>query len=437
MNKRKARGRAKPSKAKDGKLDKDKREKSQLVSYSHDDGTLAETIVTKDGYFQFAVLKGDKSVLASFLGDDKTIVYPAYSLKGLWEARAVKFPSGLAGYGSQAQLVEDITAFFQRYSNIPEEWLEPIVHYALMTWVYDRFTAVPYLRFLGEPGTGKTRLLLLLAAICYKALVASGNITGAALFRSIHLIKGTLIVDEGDFRNSEEWSDIIKVLNNGYTVGFPVIRCNKGEDFQPEAFTVYGPKIIGTRSRFSDHALETRCITLETKEAPLPKHIPYQLPPAFEDEARALRNKLLRWRFDNFARIGADESDMRHLEPRLGQIGASLCAVAGDEDIRCRLIGFLTDYSEAGKADSPKAVVVQALVKIRAAGSGSAKVGDIAREAGEMAREMDLDGMTSKRVGMILRSIGFLPKRTKRGFVVALDKAAVDALSARFAVKDG
>jgi hypothetical protein len=24
-----------------------------------------------------------------------------------------------------------------------------------MTWVYDRFTAVPYLRFLGEPGTGK------------------------------------------------------------------------------------------------------------------------------------------------------------------------------------------------------------------------------------------------------------------------------------------
>jgi len=27
--------------------------------------------------------------------------------------------------------------------------------YVLMTWVFDRFTAVPYLRFLGEPEQGR------------------------------------------------------------------------------------------------------------------------------------------------------------------------------------------------------------------------------------------------------------------------------------------
>lgn len=433
MSKRKA-----PAKSKAASLvvKEDLRDKLFMVSYVNGNA-MAETVVSHGGYFQFLQDLNGIRTFTPTISNGTKVIYPVYGLKTLVTARAARFPSGIVDYGTQDQLIRAIKAFFKKYASFPDDWLEIVVHYVLMTWVYDRFTAVPYLRFLGEPGTGKTRYLQLLAAVCYKALVASGNITGAALFRTINLMQGTFIVDEAEFSHSEEWSDVVKILNGGYTPDTPVIRCNVGSFYEPEAFRIYGPKIISNRNRFSDGALESRCITFETKEEPVPDHIPLQLPPSFDEEALVLRNKLLGWRFDNFSHINANEEYVRDLEPRLGQIGASLCAVAGDDETMGRLIEFMTAYSEAGKDDSPKAVVVQALAKMRTAGSLSVRVGDIAREAGETAREMDLEGMTPKRVGMILRSVGFLPKRTKRGFVVVLDKAKVDALSARFAVKDG
>lgn len=174
----------------------------------------------------------------------------------------------------------------------------------LATWVYDCFAAFPYLRFLGEYGTGKTRMLQVVAALCYRSLALSGNITGAALFCSIDLIRGTLAIDEADFKHSAEWSDIIKVLNNGYMTGFPIVRCDsRSGTFTPQSFYVYGPKIISPRHRFDDPATELRCITFETQERKVDPSIPLQLPPAFYEQAQALRNKLLGWRFDDFQQI--------------------------------------------------------------------------------------------------------------------------------------
>ena len=107
----------------------------------------------------------------------------------LWETGPVKFPSSVAPYGSTTALIEEVKTLIRQYAAVPEEWLEILSLYILMTWVYDRFTAVPYLRFLGEPGTGKTRLLQICASVSYKGIVASGNITGPALFRTIDLVR--------------------------------------------------------------------------------------------------------------------------------------------------------------------------------------------------------------------------------------------------------
>lgn len=419
----------------------------ERVSFNHGDVMLVETVVDNGGYFQFALValrdfesngkttRQGETRTASSVDGEKVKFVPPFGLRALWAAGLVKFPSAPADYGSQAQLIEDIKAFIRRYVNIPEAWLGPIAHYILMTWVYDKFTALPYLRFLGEPGTGKTRMEQVAAALCYKAMVMSGNVTGPVLFRTIDLIQGTLVVDEGDFKESAEWSDIVKVLNNGYTPGFPVVRCENSRSFTPQAFRVYGPKIIGTRSRFADHALETRCLTFETKEAALPTHIPMQLPLSFEDEARALRNKLLKWRFDNFARIVADESKVRHLEPRLGQIGASLCAVADDGKTRRRLVAFLTGYSDRQKSNSPIALIAQALANLQGELKASATVGDIANEVNKLAAEQGLEPMTARRVGGILRSLGFETTRKMRGYRVNLDAGKIGALCRRYGVE--
>jgi hypothetical protein len=277
----------------------------------------------------------------------------------------------------------------------------------------------PYLRFLGEPGTGKTRLLEVSSSISYKGTIVSGNITGMSLFRTIDLIRGTMAVDEADFKNSSEWSDVAKVLNNGYSVGTPVIRCNKNT-FDPECFCVFGPKIISTRNRFEDEATETRCLTLETKEQKVSPHIPLQLPLTFDQEALALRNKLLKWRFDNFDRVTVKEEGLRDLFARSGQIGASLAAVAPDEQWTNKLIGFLRRLDEARDEESPKAMVERALKAMSTGARTSAKVGEVAECVNTERKGLGLELLTDRKVGGILRSLSFAPKRTNQGYVIAL-----------------
>jgi hypothetical protein len=394
--------------------------REQRVSIAQENW-LVETVVSPKGRFQFAV--SGKPQPIDFVEVSGEEFDPPYYLQEMWETGLVKFPSHAAPYGSTAQLLVEIKEFICRYANVPKEWLDIVALYILMTWVYDRFTAVPYLRFLGEPGTGKTRLTHLCAATSYKATIASGNITGPALFRTIDMVRGTMAVDEGDFKNSEEWSDITKVLNNGYTTGTPIVRCQRsGSDFDPHAIHVYGPKIISTRSRFGDEALESRCLTFETREEPLPEHIPLQLPLSFEREACALRNKLLRWRFDNFHRTEAREAGMRHLFPRTGQIGASLAAVAPTEESRNGLIAFLSDNDAGRRKESPKAIVLQALHDLRTSGLGltSATVGLVATKATELSKDLGGDEISPKKAGGILRSLGFVPHKTNAGYVIDL-----------------
>jgi len=376
-------------------------------------GQLVETVVSDDGYFQFAI--AGESAPVNSIEDGKAQILPPYNLRAMWETGLVRFPSCADFCGSTGQLVEELERFIACYANVPHDWLEIIALYVLMTWVYDRFTAVPYLRFMGEPGTGKTRLLHICVSVSYK---------GMALFRTIDLIRGTMAVDEADFKSSEEWSDITKVLNNGYTTGAPVVRCERlGTDFTPHAMHVYGPKIISTRLRFSDEALESRCLTLETREEQLPAHIPLQLPHTFEREARALRNKLLTWRFGNFFRIQAREDEMRSLSPRTGQIGASLAAVAPSVESRARLVNFLSNYDASRREDGPKGMVLQGLNKLRESGSLGATVGDVAKAVNDISESLGCDWLSAKRVGGILRSLGFTPRRTKEGYVVDLSAA--------------
>jgi hypothetical protein len=351
--------------------------------------------------------------------DGETEFAPNSSLRKFCEAGVVQFPSHPQDYNNTHELLEAIRKFILRYADLPPEWLDIVCLYILMTWVYERFTALPYLRFLGEPATGKTRLLQVTSSICYKGTVVSGNITGAALFRTIDLIQGTIAVDEADFKSSAEWSDITKILNNGYAAGTPVIRCNR-DSFDPECFVVFGPKVISTRNRFDDEATETRCLTLETKEQRVSEHIPVQLPPCFRREALELQNKLLKWRFDNFHRASPKEEGLRDLFARSGQIGASLAAVAPDEEWRNKLLGFLTRMEADRNEESPKGMVQRAIQAMSSGPRVTAKVSEVAEMVNLEMIGLGLERLSDKKVGGILRSLGYSPKRKSVGYVLVL-----------------
>src|SRR5262249_31320601 len=90
----------------------------------------------------------------------------------------------------------------------------------------------------------------------------------------------------------------------------PVLRTmmNRQREFNPQAFQVFGPKIVATRGRYDDKALESRFITEEMGAKPLRTDIPINLPDSFKDEARELRNKLLLYRFHRRHEVKIDES---------------------------------------------------------------------------------------------------------------------------------
>ncbi len=157
---------------------------------------------------------------------------------------------------------------------------------------------------------------------------------------------GTLIVDEADFRFSDEKADMVKIFNNGNVRGMPVLRSQitRDREFDPRVFQIFGPKIVATRGGYDDTALESRFITEITGARNLREDIPVNLPSKYAKEAQALRNKLLLYRFHNWGKHSpTNELVDRSIEPRLNQILAPLLSIVEDSDA----LGALREFAQA------------------------------------------------------------------------------------------
>src|SRR5262249_56727898 len=135
----------------------------------------------------------------------------------------VLFPSRADPYESEPVLVEELRGFIHRYVDLTPFFETLAAYYVLFSWVYDSFNELPYLRVRGDAGSGKTRFLLTVGSLCYKPIFASGASTVSPIFRLLDTFKGTLVIDESDWRQSDERAEIVKILNNGNGRGFPVL----------------------------------------------------------------------------------------------------------------------------------------------------------------------------------------------------------------------
>jgi hypothetical protein len=300
----------------------------------------------------------------------------------------VLFPSEAVEYESTVALQQTIRAFLHRYADLSESFEEIASYYVLLSWIYDAFAEVPYLRLKGDFGTGKTRCLQTIGSLCYKPMFVSGASTVSPMFRIIDAFRGTLVLDESDFRFSDERADITKILNNGIASGFPILRSEvtPTKEFNPRAFAVFGPKIIATRRDFDDQALESRCITEVMSGLPPRADIPLSLPTTFEGEARYLRNQLLMYRFRNLKTI-RPPIELREpgLEARVAQIFGPLLAIAEADDVRDRILASARSQSGSLKAErsaSVEADLLSILAEMRAENE-PLHVGEIARRFAE------------------------------------------------------
>src|SRR5882724_972444 len=322
----------------------------------------AVSLALPDGGIAEMVYEGETRSTAFFVSREGTltreeeIAFPTgerfvpYSPRNnLLLHEVVLLPSRPEEYGSEADLLSEIRSFIHRYVDLSPLFEEVSSYYVLLSWLYDDFNELPYLRVQGDYGSGKSRFLLTVGSLCYKPIFASGASTVSPIFRILDAFRGTLIVDEADFRQSDEKAEIVKILNNGNARGFPVLRSEilQTKEINPQAFAVFGPKLVATRSAFEDRALESRCLTEEMGGAKLRDDIPLNLPASHKEEALHLRNKLLLFRFRNLGkpRNLAAMVD-RTIEPRLAQVFAPLMSVVDDPLVQEKILEVIRDLKD-------------------------------------------------------------------------------------------
>lgn len=398
--------------ATDFKLEDENKERLVPGFVLHD-GTIGELIVSKEDERAFIVVFNG-SVRKVFRFETTKAIYVPTDDPLVGEV--VHFASTATPYDSQAQLFKEIRNFVHRYLELPTDFEEISSLYVLLTWVYEFAPSIPYLRVIGDWGTGKTRFLQVVGSVCFRPTFASGATTAAPIFRILEQFRGTLVLDEADFKDSSSWVEMVKLLNNGYRPGMPVLRADKenGKWF-PRSYQVFGPKLIATRFPFKDEALESRCLTSEMM--PLTRDdIPRVLPPTFDKEVDDLRAKLLTFRLANLIKLkgktfGNDLLEP-NLQPRLQEILIPLKAMLnGDSSMVEAITGFVHRLQESlflRRRESVAGRILAALIDLREEGKELTSE-NVAKKANETDDEVEQ--LSAEKVGRMTKRLGFAKER--------------------------
>ncbi|MDD5229691.1 MAG: primase C-terminal domain-containing protein [Candidatus Marinimicrobia bacterium] len=321
---------------------------------------------------------------------------------------AVLLPNGIEEYGDTLDLVAKIRAHIHRFVDIPPTKEEFAAWYILMTWVSDRLRTVGYYRFEGDTGTGKSRALDVVGRLCYKPMVLAGAITPAPIYRLIRRFRGTLVLDEADFSDSSEKSEVVTILNCGFEKGRPIVRCSKDDPNTLEILPCFGPKVFATRYTFDDVALEARCITTKMEETDRDDILSI-LDDTFFEEEMSIRNQLLLWRMHNYLKIEYNairDIDLGKLEPRMKQTTLPYALMFKEmpevmERFRTFIHGYQNELIETRSEGEQGRIVYSLLALAAENGKNYVSSGMITAYVNE---HFKLD-ITSQKVGKILHSL--------------------------------
>jgi len=396
-------------------------------------GVIGELALQQDGnrtVFLVAIA-GDVQEHAKWKEGTEAPLVPIAATNNLLRHGAVLLPETSAQFGTTEDLIEAIGAYLDRYVDLTSPFRVIAIHYILLSWVYDAFNELPYLRFRGEPGSGKTRALIVIGSICNRAFLASGASTVSPIFHTLDTFRGTFIFDEADFRFSDEKLELVKILNNGNVRGFPVFRsvATPQKQFNPQAFHVFGPKIVAMRHAFEDRALESRFLTEEMGQRKPRPGIPINLPDAQADEAQLLRNQLLSYRFQKLVTMQVKPKYLDlTMSARMCQILAPLLAVAEAEEARSIILEFARaaekrHHSERGEL--PEVLLLSVIKTICQQGEQNIPLTLLAERFAKLVGGDYERPVTPRYIGSLVRNrLHLMPYKT--GGVFILPKGEVN-----------
>lgn len=332
-------------------------------------------------------------------------------------------PSELTDYWTIEGLLEEIKAYISEYVDISDNFLSMSIYYVLMTYVYDRFSEIPYLRAIWDYWSGKSRLLNVLWRICYNPVFTNWWTSVSALFRMTDKIRWTLILDEADFQYSETTNEIIKLLNCWYAKWNSILRAD-WEGFEPRSYNVYWPKLIGGRFEFRDKATESRCI-VEIMKKTNRKDLKLNLNEEFYEKSNNLRNKLYRFRYAYFDKIIPKEERIDWIEPRLNQILNpifTLMSYFWKEEDKTKLIEYFQKKQEEIKQDRRLSLewTIFGIIKEKTKDNWYISYSDIV----DSLKEFDwwYHNITPRKLWSLLRQFEILPERKNSWYYVNISK---------------
>lgn len=418
-----------------------KKEPKYISSKTLPDGTIIEMLLDKEeNETSFAIWNNDKFVIQKKFTQEKETLRPYPASRDFLTHDLILFPSYPVEFENQQILLKEIQSYIHKYLAVSEFFEKICTYYVLFSWIYDDFKELPYLRGLGDYGTGKSRFLKIVGSICYHPIFTSGATTVSPIFRMLNDFQGTLVLDEADLKLSDTTIEMVKILNCGFAKGTPVARSEgNGKSFDVRVFHVYGPKIIGSRKLFDDSALESRMITEDMNQNAPRNDIPFNIPEEFDKEALDLRNKLLMFRFINKGNFKLKtQYEDRNIEPRLNQIAVPLMSIIDDKEIVREIQDHIRDYNDSIKADrtlSYNYQILDALVCLLNKGYEEPTIGDITTQFNNELEHSE--EITSRKMGYLLKkTLNLKTQKTRDGYVVLKEnKHKISLLAKRLGIE--
>ena len=271
-------------------------------------------------------------------------------------------------------LFREMNEHIQQYADMPEIEREIGIYYALFSWFYTKRSTSPYLRYIGDTGTGKSRCARAVADLCFLPILLSGGTSSSALMRMHEKWRGTAFIEEADLKGDAA-DPVVKWLNAGFERGAWIMLSDKNDPNKQQAFSPWGPKLLAMRVPFRDNATESRCLSYSPRETRR-KDIPAELPPAYHETVADLRAKIARfvlthWRaFDPAWVVDVDD-----IAPRVRQMSEPVSCILqyfpdGEERYRAYVQARQRDLKRTRAESREGSFFNEALARAQGEGDG-------------------------------------------------------------------
>lgn len=238
-------------------------------------------------------------------------------------------------------LAKDLFALVKNHVILGDHDAVAVVLWIIHSYCFATFHNTPRLLITGpDKRCGKSLLLRIIASVVSRPL-RCGNITAAALFRSIDAFRPTLLLDEADtyLLGKHVNEDLRGVINEGHSRTGCVVRC-VGDDHAPRKFPVFAPMAIAMINR-PPATIEDRSVTIVMRRKSR-SETATRLPAGCDLRERNAHHarQCIRWVGDNKDALAKEPEVLPELDDRAADNWYPLLAIAdaigGDWPSRAR-----------------------------------------------------------------------------------------------------